>query len=149
MTVAQNKSLVRRAFDEAVNRGDLRVVDDGWAPDMFNHGGVSDREAIKRWVLDTRATFPDLHATVEAIVGEESYVATRESWRATHALTGRRVNGTILHMFRFADGLVAEEWSQGWEWLDGIEVVSANGRREGRVFDVHANIVPMAASPST
>lgn len=142
MSVAQNKALVRRAFDEAVNRGDLRVVDDGWAPDMVNYGGVSDREAIRRWVLDARATFPDLHATVETIVGEGAYVATRESWRATHAVTGRRVEGMVLHMFRIADGKVVQEWSQGWDWLEGIEVISADGRGDPRAFDVHGDMLP-------
>jgi predicted ester cyclase len=140
--VERNRRTVHRVFEEAVNRGDFSVLDDSWSPRMVNHGGGADREAIRAWLTDNRATFPDLHATIEAIIAEGDLVATRERWSATHLPSGRRVGGTIYHWFRFDGGLVVEEWSEGWSWLAGLSAVGATAVGTGRVFDVNGNIVP-------
>lgn len=133
MTADENAALIRRAFDEAVNRSEFAVVRERFAPDMVNHGRdradghpeFADREAIELWIMDRRATFPDLQVRIEALVARGDLVATRERWSGTHVRTGGQIRGTVFHFFRFDGGLVVEEWSGGWEWLAGHEIVSS------------------------
>ena len=67
----------------------------------------------------------DLQATIDALFGEGNFVASVEIWRGTHATSGQRVEGTVLHVFRFSDGQVVEEWSAGWEWLASVPFLPA------------------------
>ena len=135
MTAHENAALIRRAYDEAVNRNEFAVVYERFAADMVNHGRdradghpeIEDRAIIEPWIRDRRATFPDLHAGIDALVAEGDLVATRETWSGTHVRTGEQITGTVLHFFRFDRGLVVEEWSGGWEWLAGQEIVPVGG----------------------
>ena len=135
------KAIVRRAFDEALNRGELSVLDECWATDMVNYSGVSSVDDIRRWIVDVRRTFPDLYVEVQLLIAEGDLVASRERWRGTHTKTGERVDGVTQHFFRFSRGLVAEEWSEGWAWLEGIEVIDDSAGAPARRFDRAGNIV--------
>ena len=128
MSVASNKALIQRVFHEALNLGELAVVDEAFSPQLVDHASGPDDvpgpEGIKRFIREIRKTFPDLMVDVESIIGEGEQVASRESWRGTHAFTGQPAKGTVLHIFLFQSGQVVEEWSAGWEWLQGVEIIS-------------------------
>jgi len=64
-----------------------------------------------------RTGFPDLHARIDDLVAEGDRVAARLTFRGTHQgeflgvpATGRTVEYVSHEFYRFADGLVAEEW---------------------------------------
>ena len=64
-----------------------------------------------------RLGFPDLHARIDDLVAEGDRVAVRLTFRGTHQgeflgvpATGRTVEYVSHEFYRFADGLVAEEW---------------------------------------
>jgi steroid delta-isomerase-like uncharacterized protein len=64
-----------------------------------------------------RTGFPDLHARIDDLVAEGDRVAVRLTFRGTHQgeflgvpATGRTVEYVSHEFYRFADGLVAEEW---------------------------------------
>ena len=82
-----NKELVRRHFEEILNRKDLAVADELMAQDYVEHavapfgqaepGRVNGPAAMRetaQWLL---AQFPDLQMTVEAIVADGDTVAVR------------------------------------------------------------------------
>ena len=122
MSVEANKVLIRRVFTEAVNRGEMAVIDEVFSPNFIDYSTeIQDTEGpagIKTFLHAVRRTFPDLTVTVDALIGEGEQVASRETWLGTHAITGQCVQGTVLHLFVFRGNQVVEEWSKGWDSLN-------------------------------
>ena len=123
MLVEQNKALIRRLYEEALNKGNLAVVDEIIAPDYVRHGlapGASPGPGSTKQVFTMMRTgFPDLRITVEPMVGEGDMVAAQLTHRGTHngefmgiAPTGKQVTVTTIGIYRFADGKLEEAWIQ-------------------------------------
>lgn len=122
MSVDENKALIRRIVEEALNNGRFEIADDYFAPDYAVHipsrhdmprGPAAFKQAIGIW----RAAFSDWHMTIEDLVGEGDLVANRFTTTGTHTgplfgfpATGRPmvVRGQELH--RLANGKVVESW---------------------------------------
>jgi len=123
MSVDQNKALIRRLYDEALNKGNLEVVDEIIAPNYIRHGlapGASPGpESTKQVFTMMRTAFPDLCITVEPVVGEGDMVAAQLTHRGTHkgefmsiAPTGKQVTVTTVGIYRFAGNKLEEAWIQ-------------------------------------
>jgi predicted ester cyclase len=95
MSTEDNKAIARRLYEEALNMGNLAVVDELVAPSIVLHydypadsPGPADPpsglEAIKHFVSHVRTAFPDYHFTVELQVAEGDLVVTRGTARGTH-----------------------------------------------------------------
>lgn len=122
MSGEENKALVRRAYEAAWNRKDLDALDELLPADYDMHrdtAGLSGREAIKAGIAAFHSAFPDLQVTVEQLVAEGEFVVMRGTWRGTHLgtmataygpihPTGREVAWTGTHLFRIAEGRIAE-----------------------------------------
>lgn len=117
--------LVRKFFDEAINRGDLDAFDAVCSPDYVWHGGsdpgqlgeVRGLDAFKEAVASFFRGFPDLKVTIEDAIGEGDRVAVRFQEVGTHQgefvgipATGRTVTFGGMGIYRVQDGLLAEEW---------------------------------------
>jgi predicted ester cyclase len=59
--------------------------------------------AYKRW--------PDLHVQVEDILAEGDKVMVRNSWTATEASTGQRIEFHGFVLWRFANKKIVERWA--------------------------------------
>ena len=122
MTTEDNKTIVRRFFDEVVSNGNLRVVDELCSPDYRVHATLSGPDAIdldqmKELVRSFRSSFPDARITIEDIVAEGDLVAARLMEQGTHAgefkgipPTGRRVSYGSMTFLRIVDGKIVEHW---------------------------------------
>jgi steroid delta-isomerase-like uncharacterized protein len=117
----RNKSIERRMVTEALNKGDLAVVDRCLTPDFVYHGPgsveVKGQEGYKQFLARLRAMYPDIHVKIENILAEGDLVATRTMCTFTFkspagdiTAAGKPVAmaGTILD--RFKDGKIAETW---------------------------------------
>ena len=121
MSSDDNKALARRVFDEIMSQGQLRLLDEIFAPGVVAHDpGRLMRGAgeIKQGFAALRAAFPDLHFTVEDMVAEGDKVAVRYTGRGTQhgafqgiAPTGKPMSYTGILIWRFADGKIAEHWA--------------------------------------
>src|SRR5436853_7280977 len=134
MSTEDNKAIARRLYEEALNTGDLAVVDELVAPTIVLHydypadiAGPAENqlglEAIKHFVSHLRTTFPDYHFTVELQVAEGDLVVTRGTARGTHQgeyqgliykgipPTGKQVTWTETWINRITDGKIVEHWS--------------------------------------
>jgi steroid delta-isomerase-like uncharacterized protein len=115
----RNKATARDFFEEILPRGDwdgyLRIH----APDFVAHAGrksvglQEDLGYAKGW----HQAFPDLALTVTQTVAERNRVAVYWTARGTNSgegnglpATGRTIDATGITIFRFADGVIAEEW---------------------------------------
>lgn len=122
--VASNKATFGR-FHDAMNSGDAelfsRTVDEIVQPDLqFTPPvpvGPTGAEALKLVITTLIGAFPDLHVSVEDLIGEGDRVVGRNVVTGTHqgefmglAPTGTSVRYDEIFIFRFVDGRVAEIW---------------------------------------
>ncbi|MEW1720665.1 ester cyclase [Streptomyces sp. NPDC093109] len=146
----KNKAIIRRVFDEFVNRGDFSVVDEIYHPSMVDHqplpGAPEGLEGVRYTIAGLRAGFPDLHVTIEDMSAHADQVVIHNTWRGTHLgeflgapPTGRPLEFRGVVVWRLTEGLIAERWGIGVEsnMLAGLGMRrlapagGARGRRAG------------------
>ena len=117
MSTEENKALVRRWFEEVVNKGNLDVLDEICAPTYVEAGDVVGPEGPKQYFTEIRTASPDFHITVEDMIAEGDKVAVRWTFRGTHkgeymgiAPTGKQVTVTGITIWCIADGKFVESW---------------------------------------
>jgi predicted ester cyclase len=122
--VTTNKATFRR-FRDAVNTCDMefisKSIDELVEPDATIRtplpGDATGAQALKQvWAVLLRA-FPDLHLTVEDLIGEGDKVVARIVVTGTHLgeymglePTGKSIAYDEIFIFRFANGRVVETW---------------------------------------
>jgi steroid delta-isomerase-like uncharacterized protein len=109
--VETNKTILRRYYEEALNQGNLSVIEELFTPELV--------ETFKQAVTMSRTAFPDLQVTIEDQIAEGDRVVTRWTVRGTHngpfagmPATGKPVTVTAIHIHRIHEGKIAELWEQ-------------------------------------
>jgi predicted ester cyclase len=98
------KQVVKRLIDELMNRADLSVLDDLYAPGLL--------AATRRWIEPFLASFSDVHMRIVELVAEGQTVVGRFTCSGTHtgiwlghSATGRRFEDVAeVYFFRIAEG---------------------------------------------
>lgn len=121
-TTERNKKLVRRVFDEIFVHGSFDAVDELLAPDFVTHNAPSSgdgRADMKATIERVSKGLADPIFTVEDIFAEGDRVAARVTTGARHVgpfmgmpATNKSYKIEEIHIFRIADGMVAEHWHQ-------------------------------------
>ena len=122
MSTEQNKAIVRRVFDEIVNKGRMSAADELLAADYVNHNFPAPAPGAEGFKLVTtmfRTAFPDIVVTLEDELAEGDKVVTRGRFEGTHKgefmgipATGRRVSIKYLDIWRLENGKCKENWVQ-------------------------------------
>jgi steroid delta-isomerase-like uncharacterized protein len=134
MSAEENKTIVRRVFDEVINKGDLNVVDQVIASDYVYRSPGSPElrgpEGFKQLITMYRSAFPDLHLDVDELIAEGNTVVSRWTGRGTHKgelmgipPTGKQVSVTGVVISRFAGGKAVEDW----ELIDTLTMLQQLG----------------------
>jgi steroid delta-isomerase-like uncharacterized protein len=117
MAAQANKRLVRRFLTEVWDAGSLAATDELVAPDYVVPGVGRGPAAVRRNVEQFRSAFPDLHVSIESLIGEGDRVAARFTLHGTHlgpfkgyVASGRRVAIVELGIWRVEHGRLAEAW---------------------------------------
>jgi steroid delta-isomerase-like uncharacterized protein len=120
MSTEDNKALARRGFEETLNQRNLTVLDELHVPDFVYHSAsrtIQGREPFKQFMSMLLTAFPDLHVSIEDVIGEGDRVVVRVTLRGTHqgelmgiAPTGKSVAVTGISIMRVANGKFLEEW---------------------------------------
>jgi predicted ester cyclase len=105
-----NKAIVRRFIDEAVNGGSDELIDELVTSDMAG--------SVRDWFGSFRRSFPDLHMRTVSLVAEGDTVVGRFACSATHsgewrghAPTGRRFEDVDeVYFFTFRDDRISAVW---------------------------------------
>ena len=116
-----NEAMMRRFYDEVVNKGNLAEIDERIAQDLIEHnpppGVPSGPEGMKQSVAMFRAAFPDIHVTIHDVLAEGDKVVVRATASGTHRgelmgipATERRIAVDEIHIVRCVDGKVVEHW---------------------------------------
>ncbi len=124
----QNKTAVRRLFDELWNNGNLPVADELIAPTYTHHDASTPDvgqgpEGEKKRVTFYRTAFSDFRLTVEDLIAEGETVVARWSCRGAHqgdlngiAPTGKQFAISGVSVVRFTGGKMVEGWIN-WDAL--------------------------------
>jgi steroid delta-isomerase-like uncharacterized protein len=137
MSTEDNKALARRGLEETLNQKNLTVLDELLVPDFTFHSAsriIQGREAFKQFLTMFLTAFPDLHLTIEDLIGEGEKVSVRYTYRGTHLRefmgmppTGKQITVTGLEFLRLANGKILEEWINE-DFLQQLSVVPAPGQ---------------------
>jgi steroid delta-isomerase-like uncharacterized protein len=122
MSLNENRTLVRRYYDEVLTGRDRGLLEHLVDPSFVSHisGGPDvGADVYAAAVGATHAAFPDLVVTVCDQVAEGDKVVTR--WSATGTQTGsfagvpgtgRSITVTGIHIHRVLDGRLVEHWEE-------------------------------------
>ncbi len=125
MSADDNTALVRRLYEEGLNRRDAAAAAAFYADDAKNHGRTVGRAGMQRVFESLFSVFPDFHYRIEEATAEGDRVVCKVTMTCTHlglptlpevfsgmlkgvAPTGRRVEVLHFHSFRIRGGQIAE-----------------------------------------
>jgi len=123
MSAEDNKSLVRRYFEDAWNKHNPALVDDIYATDFVDRspdipGIAHTRDGLKQFVGVYLRAFPDANITIEDQLVEGDRVVTRWTGRGTQTgefmempPSGKKVVVLGVQIDRFSGGKIVEEWT--------------------------------------
>jgi steroid delta-isomerase-like uncharacterized protein len=140
----QNKTNVRRLFEEVWNKGQVAVADELIAPSYTHHDSSTPDtgrgpESEKKRATLYRQAFPDIRFTIEDLLAEGETIVARWSCRGTHkgeldgmAPTGKQFKITGISIARFTNGKMFEGYVN-WDALSLMQqlgVVPELGREK-------------------
>jgi steroid delta-isomerase-like uncharacterized protein len=109
---------VVRGIYEAINTGDLGLLEKFVAPDYTEHSeGFRGVEPFRQQVAAFRAGFPDLHVSIDELLIDGDRFASRTTVTGTHTgdlmgmpATGKQISVEAVDMGRIENGLAKERW---------------------------------------
>ena len=114
-----NKAIVRRYYEEVRNEGNLKLMDELFAPSFVSRPSGGTLAAFVQTITAMDESFPDLRITIDEQVAEGNTVVTRWTARGTHrgafmgvSPTGREVTVSGVQIHRLARGKIVELWEQ-------------------------------------
>jgi predicted ester cyclase len=125
MSTDDNIQLVRRLYDEGINRHDAAAAAAFYAVDAKNHLRTVGREGMRKVFEGLFSVFPDFHYRIDEATAADDRVVCKVTMTGTHlgqpvlpevfsgmlkgvAPTGKRVEVLHFHSFRVRDGQIAE-----------------------------------------
>jgi steroid delta-isomerase-like uncharacterized protein len=132
MSLETNKAIVRRYYDQVIGQGRADLVEEFLVENIELHGtGLPPgQEAVKQWVTQTAAAFPDRNLAVEDLIAEGDKVVILGTFSGTHLgemegipATGKLVTQPSITIFRLANGKIVE----GWYAADNLSMMQQLG----------------------
>ena len=125
MSAEENKALVRRLYDEGLNRRDVVAAAGFYTLDAKNHGRTVGRAGMQRVFEALFSAFPDFHFRIEEATAEGDRVVCKVTMTGTHlgrptlpevfsgmlagvAPTGKAVRVLNFHSFSVSGGQISE-----------------------------------------
>jgi predicted SnoaL-like aldol condensation-catalyzing enzyme len=112
MSIADNKSRVRRFFREVVSAGNLQAVDEllDAGCQYFDGGSLRTRglDEFTEYLIEARRPFDSINVKIENMIAEGSQVAVRCSYHLM--LEGKHSVVPVMADFRFEEGKIVEMW---------------------------------------
>ena len=123
MSVEINKQTLYKAFDEIWNNRNLSLIPELVSPNYIgtNVFGVSQgQDGYEQMVKNSLAAMPDLHYTVDEVVGEGDTLMAKLTLTGTYTgklgnldISGKKIKGTNVLVNKYVDGKVEESTSYG------------------------------------
>lgn len=118
MSTLENKQLVRRYVEEAIDRIDLDLLGELLAPDFKNHHHASGRTrgTLERYLQRVLTSHPQQHKITHLIAEDDMVVAhVRVEGTTKVGFEGmprpeNKFHYDTVSLFRIKDGKIAERW---------------------------------------
>lgn len=129
--LAEYKERVRDYFEaiEDHSDGDIEGLSEFVTDDVLNHNPVTSEdveidqvrgiEAFEEHLEAFTTAFPDVRFEIQDMIAENDRVAVRFRIRGTHEgrlmgvePTGREITMSVITIYRFKDGKIAERWGE-------------------------------------
>ena len=126
MSTASHKAIVRRFFEEVVDKGNLELIDELYTTDCIVHRleypqPIAGPRAWKQALRTRLQAYSEFRTTIHDLIGEDDRVACRlnhqtvhrEAWTSRvgrHAVAGKAVGWQSMVVFHFREGKIAEQW---------------------------------------
>ena len=115
LSLAEMKEFVRNHFEDFVNKKKSEVALLNFSSDFLDHdepgGAAIGPEAAKSMMEYAYQRWPDLQVRVKDIIAEGDKVMVRNSWTATEASTGQRIEFHGFVLWRFSNKKIVERWA--------------------------------------
>lgn len=127
MAESQKKQVYRRFVEEVINKGNLSVIPELYHPEYVDHTappgapqGQSVFDQVAAIQTMFRGAFPDVHFTIDDMIEDGDWVATRVTGRGQHLgrpfmgvmPSGHKLAWSSLGLFRIQDGKIIEHFGQ-------------------------------------
>ena len=117
----KNKALMRRFLAEVLENGNLKLIDELYAPDFVNHGApvgaAPTRDGLRGFITKLRAAIPDAKIRIDHLVADNDFVVLNGALTGTHkgslageTPTGKQVESKSLSMHQVRDGKFVARW---------------------------------------
>lgn len=121
MSVEENKENIRRHVDEIWHKHNLEAVDELIAGNYLLHNpqgeDITGRDGFRQLANNQITAVPDVHFTIENMIGEGDYVAVQYTATGTFTNkmgdiepTGKKFVQTQAIIYRLEGGKQAETW---------------------------------------
>ena len=120
----KNKQLVRRFFEEMINKGNMELAEEIMTADFVDHnaspGAAPGTEGFKQFIAMVGTAFPDISVKVEDMIADGNKVVARLTVSGTHKgmlmgsipPTNKHATWTGIDIFGITDGKIVERWSE-------------------------------------
>jgi len=124
MSVEANKKTLYRAFDEIWNKRNLSLIPELVSPNYVgtnNYGVSKGHDGYEQMVKNMTTFMPDLHYTVDEVVGEGDTLMVKLTLTGTTAagkvgdldISGKKIKVTNILVNKYVDGKSEESTSYG------------------------------------
>jgi len=121
MTADANKQVIRRLYEDCINRGRLDGLAELVSDDYVGPRGERGAAGFATTITGLRAGFPDIQFTLDDLVAEADRVTVRWTWHATHAgtfagpagrfaATGKAISNTAIAIYQLSDRKIVHAW---------------------------------------
>jgi steroid delta-isomerase-like uncharacterized protein len=93
-SIERNKEIVRKLFEESLNKGNLELLPDLFATDFTGLRGEKGPAAFRATIEPLLKAFPDIHYAIKDLVAEGDKVAVNWVWHGTHTIQFRNIPAT-------------------------------------------------------
>jgi len=145
-TIESNKEIVRKLFEESLNKGNLALLSDLFAADFTGPQGEKGPAGFRANIELLLKAFPDIHYTIKDLVGEDDKVAVNWTWQGTQTgsfrnipATGKSITNDGMAVFGLKDGKIvrAETLTDRLGFWQGLGLLPADltslvGPRKGQ-----------------
>lgn len=123
MSTEQNKTIIKRLYEELVNQANLALLDELVGDNVMIHtavpGVAPTREGFRQFVGVYLTAFPIQHTELHQLMAEGDLVTANHTHHVTHGgdfmgapPTGREAHVSGIEIFRLENGRIVEMWHQ-------------------------------------
>jgi steroid delta-isomerase-like uncharacterized protein len=118
-TLEENKQVVRKIYEDCVNRGAMDLLPLLISEDYPGARGERGPSAFASTVISLRQGFPDIQFTIEDLIAEGDRVTVRWKWHGTHQgvfngfpASQREATNEGIVIYQLTDGKIVRSWLQ-------------------------------------